>query len=160
MNRKFFVSDPDAANLSTGHTHGAEHDKDSHVASNADILTLSLPPHSVRVLKIEDENAPAMAPAVVADYPSSGSAGDTLAFAAHAQNGNPVVSYHWDFGDGVTLEGRSATHAFTQPGNYDVRLTATGVDGLRLVDHCRVRISERKPTPYDPMKIRHYQPAK
>lgn len=72
MNRNFFVSDPDAANLSTGHTHGAEHDKDSHVASNADILTLSLPPHSVRVLKIEDENVPAMAPAVVADYPPAG----------------------------------------------------------------------------------------
>jgi PKD repeat protein len=38
---------------------------------------------------------------------------------------NPVVSYHWDFGDGRTASGQSATHTFSGPANYFVRLTIT-----------------------------------
>lgn len=134
-------------------------DTRNHLAPDAGALRLSLPPHSVQVLKIEDESVPAVAPVVTVDLPSGGAAGDTLAFAAHAQNGDPVVSYHWDFADGVTLEGTSVTHAFTQAGDYDVRLVATGVDGLRSENHFQVHISEREPTPFDPKKIQRYHPA-
>ena len=134
-------------------------DKGSHLSLNAGALRLSLRPHSVRVLKIEDESVPAVAPVVAVDFPSGGAAGDTLAFAAHMRNGDPVVSYHWDFADGVALDGKSATHAFTQPGDYEVHLTATGVDGLRADHHFRVHISDRKPAPFDPLKIRRFEPA-
>jgi alpha-galactosidase len=133
--------------------------KDSHVPLNTGLLKLSLRSHSVRVLKIENEDVSAVAPAVAVDRPATGTAGDTLGFAAHNRNGDPVLSYRWDFGDGVILEGASATHAFTQSGDYDVRLTATGVDGWRSDHNFQVRILERKPTPDDPIKIQRYEPA-
>ena len=42
----------------------------------------------------------------------------------------PAISYHWDFGDGVTLEGASVTHAYTDAGDYTVKIVAQGIDGL------------------------------
>jgi hypothetical protein len=42
----------------------------------------------------------------------------------------PVVSYHWDFGDGISSEGPKTSHCYTQAGDYTLRLTAEGVDGL------------------------------
>jgi chitodextrinase len=41
---------------------------------------------------------------------------------------NPVVHYAWDFGNGGTASGQTATQTFSTPGNYFVRLTIT--DGL------------------------------
>jgi PKD repeat protein len=38
---------------------------------------------------------------------------------------NPIASYSWNFGDGVTASGRTATHSYSLPGNYAVTLTIT-----------------------------------
>lgn len=38
-------------------------------------------------------------------------------------NLNPIASYRWDFGDGGTATGRTATHAYSTAGTYFVRLT-------------------------------------
>jgi PKD repeat protein len=38
---------------------------------------------------------------------------------------NPIVAYSWNFGDGSTGSGRTATHAFSMPGTYVVTLTVT-----------------------------------
>jgi len=35
------------------------------------------------------------------------------------------LTYHWDFGDGETAEGMDTTHAYINPGEYDVTLTVT-----------------------------------
>ncbi|MGA7448364.1 MAG: PKD domain-containing protein [Terriglobales bacterium] len=128
--------------------------------SSAGAVVFNQPPHSVRVLKIVDAHMPATAPAVTTDHPAAGNAGATLTFAAHSGNGNVVLSYHWDFGDGVTLEGGEVHHAYTEPGEYEVHLTATGLSGLSSEDHFQVRISGHMPTTFDPQNIRRYQPAK
>jgi chitodextrinase len=47
------------------------------------------------------------------------------AMPACAPANNPVVSFHWDFGNGRTATGQSVTHTFTGPANYFVRLTIT-----------------------------------
>jgi DNA/RNA endonuclease G (NUC1) len=58
--------------------------------------------------------------------------GDDVSFSAAGSvdpNGS-IASYAWDFGDGATGEGVSASHAYTQDGSYQVRLTVTDNDGL------------------------------
>lgn len=40
-----------------------------------------------------------------------------------------ITSYAWDFGDGVTATGVTATHAFTSDGTFTVSLTVTDNDG-------------------------------
>jgi len=86
-------------------------------APTAGVLAVHQPPHSVRVLKIVDAYIPAVAPAVMADHPSAGNAGATLRFAAHGRSGDAVVSYRWNFGDGVTQEGSEVNHAYTERAN-------------------------------------------
>jgi hypothetical protein len=123
-------------------------------APTAGVLVFHQPPHSVRVLKLVDAHIPASAPAVTTDHPAAGNAGATLAFAAHGGSGNAVLSYHWDFGDGVTLDGSEVHHAYTEPGEYKVRLTATGLSGLSTEDHFQLHISGHMPTTFDPQNIR------
>jgi PKD repeat protein len=43
-----------------------------------------------------------------------------------------ITSYAWDFGDGVTAQGPTASHAYTTPGTYLVRVAVT--DSLGQVD--------------------------
>lgn len=41
-----------------------------------------------------------------------------------------IASYRWDFDDGgATATGSSASHTFTEPGGYNIRLTVTDDDG-------------------------------
>jgi PKD repeat protein len=40
-----------------------------------------------------------------------------------------VASYAWDFGDGATAAGRTASHSYATAGTYTVRLTVTDDDG-------------------------------
>ncbi len=53
--------------------------------------------------------------------------GQTVTFQAQLTNPEsiPIQGYSWNFGDGGTGSGASATHAFSAAGNYDVILTVT-----------------------------------
>jgi alpha-galactosidase len=124
----------------------------------AGIVAFHQPPHSVRVLKIVDARIPAIAPRVTTEHPSAGNAGATLSFAAHGKGSEAVLSYHWDFGDGVTLEGSEVNHTYTQPGEYDVHLMATGLNGLPTEDHFQLPISGHMATTFDPQGNKRYQP--
>ncbi|MGB6472747.1 MAG: PKD domain-containing protein [Candidatus Sulfotelmatobacter sp.] len=125
----------------------------------AGVVAFHQPSHSVRVLKMVDAHIPAVPPGVTTDHPSAGNAGATLTFVAHGTGSEPVLSYRWDFGDGVTVEGSKVNHAYTQPGGYDVHLVATGLNGLTGEDHFQMSISGHMPTTFDPQSIRRYQPA-
>ncbi|MDY6801337.1 MAG: PKD domain-containing protein, partial [Bacteroidota bacterium] len=50
-------------------------------------------------------------------------------FVAAASIYSEVYEYTWDFGDGETGEGAEITHTYTEPGTYNVKLTATGEGG-------------------------------
>ncbi len=54
----------------------------------------------------------------------SGNEGDALSFAVVATDapGDPLT-YQWDFGDGTTATGDTATHIFTDNGNFNVTMT-------------------------------------
>ena len=44
---------------------------------------------------------------------------------ACSPSNNPIATYSWDFGDGATGSGQTATHSFRDPGTYAVQLTVT-----------------------------------
>jgi alpha-galactosidase len=120
-------------------------------------IHIQLPPHSVRILKIVDQNVMEQPPVVRVNGPSTGNAGDSLAFSAQQTSGAPALSYRWDFGDGVQLEGSRVSHAWTQPGDYEVHLSATGLDQSHGNQVSRVHITGRIPTSFTPELNRRYE---
>ncbi|MGH9310404.1 MAG: PKD domain-containing protein [Vicinamibacterales bacterium] len=48
---------------------------------------------------------------------------------SQAPAGNPIATYSWDFGDGSTASGRTATHSYDEPGTYRVTLTVADQSG-------------------------------
>src|SRR5580698_6743557 len=88
------------------------------------------PAHSVKLIKIIDASIPAAAPSIAFQVPSQAKIGEELAFSSTvSKDGVPALAYHWDFGDGVTADGATLTHAYTAAGNYTVQFAAVGLDG-------------------------------
>ena len=132
-------------------------EKEQSSISSTKPLVVSQPPHSVRVLKIIDTAIPARQPVVHADHLSAAKAGETITFsAAAADSSDPVLSYQWDFGDGVSLKGPKVTHAYTHEGSYAVKLTATGLDGLTAVDSSQLQVSGAIATRFAPKENQRY----
>lgn len=59
-----------------------------------------------------------------------------------APGNNPIASYSWDFGDGATASGMTATHAFSASGTYAVKLTISDEFGRSASTTQTVFISE------------------
>jgi len=78
-------------------------------------------------------------PVVRLSGPSQGRVGEELTFSAegsHDPDGE-IVEYRWDFGDGATATGRTASHRFEGPGTYTVTLTVVddyGVEASKTTD--------------------------
>jgi alpha-galactosidase len=97
---------------------------------------------SVRVIKIVDSSAPASAPTVIANVPSSANAGEAFALSAQANaNGVPAIGYLWDFGDGITADSARVSHTYTRVGSFTVRLTVSGVDGLAAGQSFSIKVT-------------------
>ena len=92
------------------------------------------PPHSVKVIKLIDTSVAATAPSVTAQVPAATNTGETMTFSALSAQadagGVPAVAYHWDFGDGTSADCSKVSHAYTRAGNFAIRLTVDGVDGV------------------------------
>ena len=123
-------------------------------------LTIALPPHSVRILKLIDSSVPELAPAFQAKAPTAGAAGEALQFHADRSGQDaPVLGYHWEFGDGVSADGADVTHAYTQARQYTVTVTATGLNRSTSENTLRISVSGAVPTVYDPAaKTRYIDP--
>ncbi|MBL9174497.1 MAG: carbohydrate-binding protein [Verrucomicrobiales bacterium] len=59
--------------------------------------------------------------------------------------GDPIVSEHWDFGDGAEGTGVSQTHRYDKPGIFRVRLTVTDSDGLTNAGTINITVPAPKP---------------
>ena len=94
-------------------------------------LSLNVPPHSVRMVKVVDTSIPASAPSVNMQAAEKIETGKPAAFSAQsAVDGVPALSYHWDFGDGTSAEGASVTHSYTHAGSFTIHLKAEGIEGV------------------------------
>src|SRR5207302_70768 len=97
-----------------------DHDRPIEIAPSG-ILLNDQQPHSVRLLRIIDESVPAAAPTISVQAPSTAKVREDLSFSAQASpEGVPPLSYRWDFGDGITVEGVQVKHTYTKVGKYDV----------------------------------------
>ena len=65
--------------------------------------------------------------AVFTITPSSPTTGQTVNFDATSSTGSPTV-YVWDFGDGGSAEGSTASHVYTAPGTYMVALEVSRIN--------------------------------
>jgi plastocyanin len=60
--------------------------------------------------------------------PTTAKVGDEVSFSdagSYAAAGRTILSYRWDFSDGITKNGRFVQHDFAAPGTYTVTLTVT-----------------------------------
>jgi alpha-galactosidase len=91
-------------------------------------ISVTLPPHFVRVLKLLRSDTPAVPPALLATVPPTGNAGEMLRFSARpASEAEPILQYTWNFGDGTSVSGVNVAHASTHAGTYEVCVHATGL---------------------------------
>jgi PKD repeat protein len=115
------------------------------------------------MIKLIDTSVPETALAVDAHGPSVVKAGDLAQFRATAANADaPVLKYHWEFGDGVSGDGSNVSHAYTQAGQYTVRVAATGLNGSTAQKQFELAISVTGavPTSYNPAAMKRYNGAK
>jgi hypothetical protein len=121
--------------------------------NNAETISLELPPHSVKVLKIVDSSIPAAPPAVTVHVPESAQPGNRVSFAAEADPaGVPVLRYHWEFGDGTSADAAALSHAYTHAGEFSVRLRAEGLDGIAFEKSASVKVEGKINTRFAPEK--------
>jgi uncharacterized repeat protein (TIGR01451 family) len=85
--------------------------------------------------------------------------GQTVTFSdTSTTNGSAIVAWSWDFGDGGSASGATASHAYNAPDSYDVTLTITDAcgysDSVTVVD--AVTIAQYRI--YLPLVVRQYTP--
>jgi alpha-galactosidase len=119
-------------------------------SSSSDSITLVQKAHSVRVLKLIDNSVPALQPSFEIRSANGAKAGETLTLSAVPSSPEaPVLTCHWDFGDGSSMDGLEVQHAFTHAGEYDVQVTVTGLGGIANRRSSRVSISGDVSTRFD-----------
>lgn len=99
-----------------------------------------------------DKNDP-LAPTAVAGNPhDDAKINEVISFTAKRSKKKPkgadIVSYHWDFADGTTAEGRDVKHSFDKLGTYDVVLTIADEDGRRAQDVRRISVNRPESKTY------------
>lgn len=56
-----------------------------------------------------------------------------------------IFSYNWEFGDGSSGSGETATHTYDSPGDYTVELTVTDNDGTQDTLSSSISVPPNKP---------------
>ena len=127
------------------------------ISENQNSFSLTLPAHSVRMLKIIDTSVPASAPSLMLNAVEKIETGKSATFSVDSAEGSvPALSYHWDFGDGTSADGISVTHCYTHAGAFTVRLTADGIEGVPFEKSFQVTASGVIDTIFRPELYQRY----
>ena len=130
--------------LAAGHNYRFEDifDSQRHVSASGNSIALDQPAHSVRMIKIIDTAVSAAGPSVSVDAPDHAKVDENVKLTTRVDpNGVPALSYRWDFGDGTTEQGRQVVHCYTKSGNYTVRVTVEGIDGIPAEKQTSISVS-------------------
>ena len=90
---------------------------------------------------------PQFKPNAVITTTSQRNEGDGLGFGAGSSRDrdNNLLSYSWNFGDGITATGKNVSHAYADNGNFDVRLTVDDGHGVPGTATTRITINNVPP---------------
>ncbi len=120
-------------------------------------LVVEQPAHSVRVFKLQNTSAALLHPTISASRMAEGHTGEEIAFSVADSNPEePVLTYAWDFGDGVTASGATPRHAYTTPGTYQVQVKASFLDGSTAQDSFRLLVTGVMNTQFEPAQKRSF----
>ncbi|MCB0179550.1 MAG: META domain-containing protein [Anaerolineae bacterium] len=82
-------------------------------------------------VEVTQPDVPQTPPSIGIEGPSEAAVGENVTFQARAEPGSsPITGYTWDFGNGQTASGESASTAYDAPGTYQVSVTVTDENGL------------------------------
>jgi alpha-galactosidase len=119
--------------------------------NSSDSINLVQPAHSVRMFKLIDNSIPATPPPFEVHAGASASPGESLAFKVVPSSPEaPVLTGHWDFGDGSTLDGMEVRHTYTHEGEFEVHVSVMGVEAIPNSKTLKVSISGTIPTRFVP----------
>ncbi len=90
-------------------------------ASSSREIVINVPPNQPPIASFTPDPATGTAPQLVSFVPTA------------TDPDGKIAQYFWDFGDGVTLKGRTANHTYKVPGTYVATLTVTDDDGAETV---------------------------
>ncbi len=94
-------------------------------------------------IKVIDPSANSVPVVHASASPSSGTAPLSVKFTSSATGGDGVISYLWDFGDGVTSNSRNPTHIYSKQGTYFAKLTVSDADGDKDTAIVRIVVSPK-----------------
>lgn len=98
----------------------------------------------------EYENPNIVPTASVTYYPSNPTTDDTIKFTDKSNDSDgKVVSWLWNFGDGVTSIEKNTTHKYSTAGTYNLILEATDDDGASDTTTRTITVSEPTTEPDD-----------
>ncbi len=86
---------------------------------------------------------PALRNSPASPIPGSGTVGDPLQFAATASDVWPIAPPRFEFGDGASAQGSSVSHAYSAPGRYTVRTSATDGAGRTTASTATLLVKAR-----------------
>ncbi len=125
------------------------------IPQNEDSISFTLAPRAVHMLKIINTSIPPGAPTVSTRVPEQATVGAPAEFSAESDaEGVSATGYHWDFGDGTILTGKTVSHTFTHPGTFTLHLIADGIEGVPFDKEFRVSVTGSFETRFDPTRIR------
>lgn len=102
---------------------------------------------SITLNVIKDPNIENNPPVADTGGPYTNIKNNTIAFdgsnSYDSDDGDSIIDYSWDFGDGTTASGIIVEHTYTDDGDYLVQLTVTDTQGEQSIDSTNIIISSK-----------------
>jgi PKD repeat protein len=104
------------------------------------------------VTVLPTENQPPIARAKAS--PRLAKSGESVQFDASdsSNSDGPVTNYQWNFGDGQSAEGKTASHAYEQPGRYSATLTVGNKGGKQSKVAVAIKVKGATDAPVFPLQ--------
>jgi len=109
-------------------------------------------PHSAPFLFTTPSEPKAALTAIITSTPREGTAPVTISFDASATTGE-FATCQWDFGNGISSAGTTASQTYTTTGDYVVRLTVSSSTGQTSTATTTVTITAAKTAPPPPTPV-------